>query len=941
MRMDSQTAASTLQVGWTDTGATSFSARWYERFSAWPSATQQHGVNVRGSSGATTLARTEVDTGGHIRLAMTGTSAFSTTVLTLGSWFRFEIEGTGFNSASSALALRIYSGDSSTPLETLSLSAQTTSLTVDTIRFGKFNGSGTVTSYWDSISANIGSSTPQGAYAQSPTANDSFAFSEGTTGMAPASAGDTFSLTEGASSFTSALATSDGVLLSESATETAILSPTDSGTLTDTSALSVALAGFDALKQGDSPADSTRLANQVVSWGGGLDASYVVAASSDTSDMTTGDKCVLYDSTGVPKENTLFEITSIGAPAFGFQNVFIYPNAAITPISGDVLAKVVPAGAAVAKNTGANDSLTLSESSAVSEPKVATDTLTLTDSSSLNTGGTDAVASDTLTLTDTSALSQAYVATDLAAVSDVSALGNALSRTDSFALSEGATTLAAALATTDAGAFLELAGGTAILPVGSSATYTGYTTETPPSSGNSDSDVWLAVEFYVTEDCNLTAGYYWQPSSNTNTNTRWGWLFQGDSVSGTAIAETDHVAPSGSGWQRLPYTTPVALTANTRYRMAVFFQGGGYAATTLFFDTGQPGLANGPLVVPPKPDAQGNDQNLYIYDSASPPPYPTDSFNSASYWVDVEVTTGGGPADVGNDTFTLSESSSVSDAVFKTATDSITFTEGTTGLLDATAKSASETHTLTDVSAPVGVALSAVDGLTITDAPAAGASAVGAADSGALTDVSALNAGGNATASDTWALSEASSISAPTAASETHTLSEVSSLQIFYTAVDSATLAELSALSVVLAANDSQTLTEFSDVQTGNGIVGNDSATLSEVSTLTTQDLKPASDTIAMSESAAVATLTAASDQAMLLDSSTGTAPILSRSDSWALAESALLDQLFLLSGVDSAAMSEASSLVQDAVDDDAFPRIPMRFPDLMPEGNIVFPEEV
>src|SRR5690349_490294 len=67
MRMDSQTAASTLQVGWTDTGATTFAARWYERFSAWPSATQQHGVNVRGSSGATTLARTEVDTTGHIR----------------------------------------------------------------------------------------------------------------------------------------------------------------------------------------------------------------------------------------------------------------------------------------------------------------------------------------------------------------------------------------------------------------------------------------------------------------------------------------------------------------------------------------------------------------------------------------------------------------------------------------------------------------------------------------------------------------------------------------------------------------------------------------------------------------------------------------------------------------------------------------------------------
>jgi hypothetical protein len=759
--------------------------------------------------------------------------------------------------------------------------------------------------------------------------------------MSPASAGDSFALTEAAGSFTSALATTDSWLLSESATETAILSPTDSGTLTDASALTAALPAFDSLKQGDSPADSTRLANQVVSWGGGLDASYVVAASSDTADMTVSDKCVLYDSTGVPKENTLFEITSIGAPAFGFQNVFIYPNAAITPVSGDVLAKVVPAGAAVAKNTGANDSLTLSESSAVTEPKVATDTHTLSESSSLNTGGTDAVASDTQTLSEVSALTQAFATTDLAAVSDVSALSLATSTTDTLTQAEGATTLAAALATTDAGAFLELASGTAILPVGGSATYTGYTTETPPSSGNSDSDVWLAVEFYVTEDCDLTAAYYWQPSSNTNTNTRWGWLFQGDASSGSAIAETDHLAPSGSGWQRLPYASPVALTANTRYRMAVFFASGGYAATTLFFDTGQPGLANGPLVVPPKPDAQGNDQNLYYYSSSSPPPYPIDSFNSASYWVDVEVTTAGGAPDVGIDTFTLSESASVSDAVFKTATDSATQSEGTTGLLDATAKSASETHTLTDVSAPVGVALSAVDALTHTDAPAAYAAAVGTADSAALTDVSALNAGGNVTASDSWALTEASAISAPTAASETHTLSESSSLQIFYTAVDSAALAELSAVGVLLAANDTQTQSDVSDLLAGNNNTASDSFTLSEVSGLTTQDLKPANDTITMSEAAAVATLTVAADSAALQDSSTGTAPTLSRSDSWALAESSVLGQLYLLSVADVGVLSEASLLVQDAVDDDAFPRIPMRFPDLMPEGNIVFPEEV
>jgi hypothetical protein len=162
MQIASATAANAVQVGWTDTAATSFACRWYEKWTAWPSALQQNGFNVRGASGATSLARREMNTDGTFRIVMSGVSSLSATVLTTGTWFRFEAEGTAFNGSAGTLTCRVYTGDSTTVTETLNLTSQTSAATIDTIRFGKFNGVGTHDQMYDDIAANIGSSTPLG-----------------------------------------------------------------------------------------------------------------------------------------------------------------------------------------------------------------------------------------------------------------------------------------------------------------------------------------------------------------------------------------------------------------------------------------------------------------------------------------------------------------------------------------------------------------------------------------------------------------------------------------------------------------------------------------------------------------------------------------------------------------------------------------------------------
>jgi uncharacterized protein YodC (DUF2158 family) len=142
IQVQSTTAANTVQVGWTDTAATSFSCRWYERWTTIPSALQQNGFNVRGSAGATTLARREMNTDGTFRIVMAAASGNSTTVLSTGTWYRFEVEGTAFNSSAGTLTCRVYTGDGTTALETLNLTAHDELV--------------------DDLAANIGSSTPIG-----------------------------------------------------------------------------------------------------------------------------------------------------------------------------------------------------------------------------------------------------------------------------------------------------------------------------------------------------------------------------------------------------------------------------------------------------------------------------------------------------------------------------------------------------------------------------------------------------------------------------------------------------------------------------------------------------------------------------------------------------------------------------------------------------------
>lgn len=184
IRMQSSTAANTVQVGYTDTGATSAVARWYENFTSLPSALQQHGVNFRGNSGGTSLARMEVQTDGTFRCVMgASTGSFSGSALSTGTTYRFEAIATGFNGSSGTITITAYVGESTSSFTSATVSSATTANTCDTVRWGKFNGSGNFDALFDSLVANVGSSTPLGPAAMTATVTDTITASSTVSGV--------------------------------------------------------------------------------------------------------------------------------------------------------------------------------------------------------------------------------------------------------------------------------------------------------------------------------------------------------------------------------------------------------------------------------------------------------------------------------------------------------------------------------------------------------------------------------------------------------------------------------------------------------------------------------------------------------------------------------------------------------------------------------------
>jgi hypothetical protein len=160
---------------------------------------------------------------------------------------------------------------------------------------------------------------------------------------------------------------------------------------------------------------------------------------------------------------------------------------------------------------------------------------------------------------------------------------------------------------------------------GNGTTYTVFQPAAAPTGRlqNDGQAVQLGMKFRSSVAGNVTGVRFYKQSGNTGTHR--GQLY---SSTGTLLADATFINESASGWQQVNFTSPVAITANTTYIISYHSSSGYYSETVRGFSSS---VVNGPLTAL----ANGTDGGNGVYKYGASPVFPTESFRSTNYWVDL------------------------------------------------------------------------------------------------------------------------------------------------------------------------------------------------------------------------------------------------------------------------------------------------------------------
>ncbi|MBR0739354.1 DUF4082 domain-containing protein [Bradyrhizobium liaoningense] len=131
--------------------------------------------------------------------------------------------------------------------------------------------------------------------------------------------------------------------------------------------------------------------------------------------------------------------------------------------------------------------------------------------------------------------------------------------------------------------------------------------------------VELGVRFDSSVAGTVSGVRFYKSSQDTGTHTGELW-----SSTGVQLATVTFTNESESGWQSAFFSSPVTITPGAIYTVSYHTNAGHYSNTNDYFTTA---VTNGPLTAP----AQGN--GVYTYGSGSL--YPTETYQSTNFWVDV------------------------------------------------------------------------------------------------------------------------------------------------------------------------------------------------------------------------------------------------------------------------------------------------------------------
>ena len=155
---------------------------------------------------------------------------------------------------------------------------------------------------------------------------------------------------------------------------------------------------------------------------------------------------------------------------------------------------------------------------------------------------------------------------------------------------------------------------------------------TPSTLDSGDgSSVEVGVNFTSSASGAVTGIRFYKASANTGTHVGSLWT-----STGTLLASGTFTNETASGWETLTFSSPVSITAGTDYVAGYLAPNGHYSYAGSAFTSA---VTNGPLTAVANGSVSTGNA-VYAYSSAST--FPTSSYNSANYWVDVLFQPGGG-----------------------------------------------------------------------------------------------------------------------------------------------------------------------------------------------------------------------------------------------------------------------------------------------------------
>ena len=211
-------------------------------------------------------------------------------------------------------------------------------------------------------------------------------------------------------------------------------------------------------------------------------------------------------------------------------------------------------------------------------------------------------------------------------------------------------------------------------------TYTLFPSSSAPAVplAHDGTGIELGMRFRASQDGSITGIRYYKGAGTTGTHIGSLWNNTGT----TRLAQATFINETASGWQQVLFSSPVAITAGVTYVASFFSPSGDYSATKPYFTQN---IVNGPLTG--LADGTDGSNGIYKYTAASA--FPTNTFQSSNYWVDIVFAPGSD--NVAPTVLTVSPVSGATGintgatvtATFSEAVSSSTVTTGTFQLRDA------------------------------------------------------------------------------------------------------------------------------------------------------------------------------------------------------------------------------------------------------------------